>query len=149
MTKCDRCRKQTSATIMSMFNTQILCMERARMRKKKTPATRRRGMPTMPRFGLAITTSAESVGGAATVSAPIAGVWTPWAEVLCRVCHDALPEEVTAKRKIEWPAADTLSASLREKREGDGPGQEIGVPSAARRSGCRKISPSSPGCASW
>ena len=45
------------------------------------------------------------------MSAPIAGVWTPWADVLCRNCHDALKPEVTAKRKIEWPAG--------EKREGD------------------------------
>jgi hypothetical protein len=27
MTKCDRCFKETRATIMSMFNTQILCMD--------------------------------------------------------------------------------------------------------------------------
>lgn len=27
MTKCDRCDKETRMTIMSMFNTDILCME--------------------------------------------------------------------------------------------------------------------------
>lgn len=27
MTKCDRCRKPTHITIMSMFNTQTICME--------------------------------------------------------------------------------------------------------------------------
>jgi len=48
------------------------------------------------------------------MSKPIAGVWTPWADVLCRICHDALPPEVTAKRKIEWPPD--------EKREGYGLG---------------------------
>lgn len=26
MSKCDRCKKPTSATIMSMFNTQNLCL---------------------------------------------------------------------------------------------------------------------------
>jgi len=46
---------------------------------------------------------------------PVAGVWTPWAEVLCRHCHDEIDaKEATAKRKIEWPEG--------EKREGDGPG---------------------------
>ena len=27
MTRCDRCRKETYATIMSMFNTDILCLD--------------------------------------------------------------------------------------------------------------------------
>lgn len=44
---------------------------------------------------------------------PIPGVWTPWADVLCRKCHDALGKEVTAKREIKWPEG---------KREGDGQG---------------------------
>jgi hypothetical protein len=48
------------------------------------------------------------------VVGPIAGVWTPWADVLCRNCHDALGKEVTAKREIKWPAG--------EKRKGDGQG---------------------------
>jgi len=46
------------------------------------------------------------------VSAPVAGVWTPWAEVLCRNCHDALKAE--AKREIKWPDP--------EKRLGDDQG---------------------------
>ncbi len=27
MTRCDRCRKETDETIMSMFNTDILCLD--------------------------------------------------------------------------------------------------------------------------
>ena len=27
MTRCDRCGKETAITIMSMFNTQLICME--------------------------------------------------------------------------------------------------------------------------
>jgi len=27
MAKCDRCHKQTDVTIMSFFNTQIICMD--------------------------------------------------------------------------------------------------------------------------
>lgn len=27
MTKCDRCHKETLATIMSKFNTEIICMD--------------------------------------------------------------------------------------------------------------------------
>jgi hypothetical protein len=42
---------------------------------------------------------------------PIAGVWTPWAQILCRACHDSLPSDATAKRKINWPEG--------EKAEGD------------------------------
>jgi hypothetical protein len=47
---------------------------------------------------------------------PLAGVWTPWAEVLCRNCHDT-GEDMTnsrPKRQIKWPEG--------EKREGDGLG---------------------------
>jgi hypothetical protein len=54
------------------------------------------------------------LGSGLRVGGPIAGVWTPWGQVLCRKCHDALKPEVTAKRRIEWPAE--------EKREGDGLG---------------------------
>lgn len=43
---------------------------------------------------------------------PVAGVWTPWAEALCRTCHDACGREM--KRTIEWPAD--------EKRQGDAKG---------------------------
>jgi hypothetical protein len=46
------------------------------------------------------------------MNAPIAGVWTPWAEVLCRICHDQ--QKFNGKREIKWPAG--------EKREGDGQG---------------------------
>ena len=59
------------------------------------------------------------------MSAPIAGVWTPWADVLCRICHEALPAEVTAaKRDIKWPgpADPTAAPGCEERREGDGPG---------------------------
>jgi len=27
MTKCDRCRTETNVTTMSMFNTQVICMD--------------------------------------------------------------------------------------------------------------------------
>ncbi len=27
MTRCDRCHRETAATIMSMFNTDILCLD--------------------------------------------------------------------------------------------------------------------------
>ena len=58
------------------------------------------------------------------MSAPIAGVWTPWAEVLCRICHDAMGPEVTAKREIKWPGNPdpTAAPDRREWREGDGQG---------------------------
>lgn len=34
---------------------------------------------------------------------PIIGVWTPWAEALCRHCHDAI-EGMTRKKTIDWPS---------------------------------------------
>jgi hypothetical protein len=54
------------------------------------------------------------LGSPLRIGGPIAGVWTPWAQVLCRKCHDSLGSEVTAKRKVEWPAD--------EKGKGDGQG---------------------------
>lgn len=72
------------------------------------------------RSTLWVATSAAAHGGGhseegkAGQMSLIAGVWTPWADVLCRVCHDALDADVTAKREIKWPEG--------EKREGDAPG---------------------------
>ena len=66
------------------------------------------------------------------MSAPLAGVWTPWADVLCRICHDThyaeryrkFREAVDGLREIKWPgqADSTAAPEFREKREGDGKG---------------------------
>ena len=61
----------------------------------------------------AVNLGLERLGSPLRVGGPIPGVWTPWAEVLCRNCHDKLGDDVTAKRKVKWPEG---------KREGDGQG---------------------------
>jgi hypothetical protein len=39
MTKCQRCRKSTNTTIMSMFNTDIICMD-CKQAEEKDPRYR-------------------------------------------------------------------------------------------------------------
>lgn len=55
------------------------------------------------------------------MTAPVAAVWTPWADVLCRICYAS---KLIAAPEIKWPGpADATTAPDRaEWREGDGPG---------------------------
>ena len=64
------------------------------------------------------------------MSAPVAAVWTPWADVLCRVCYEGLTAAESARLhaapmvKIKWPGPPdpTTAPDRAEWREGDGPG---------------------------
>jgi hypothetical protein len=59
MATCKRCFKDTLVTIMSMFNTDVLCMD-CKAVEEKRPDMRKRLRPTALRFGVVISTSRES-----------------------------------------------------------------------------------------